>query len=374
MTRPEDYPRRVLVALCGLSPQVVTETIYALAVTRPRPYFPTELHLLTTTEGAQRARLTLLSRSPGYFQKLRGEYGLPPILFDEGQIHVLRGSLRDALDDLRSEEDHRAAANQVTEWIRMFTEDASCSVHVSLAGGRKALGFFAGYALSLLGREQDRLSHVLVTSHFESHPEFFYPPKQSRILYSAPPDSRPMDASEAQIDLAEIPFVRLRRQLPLELLCKPLTFDAAVAAANSAVDIPELRLNLRAESVIASGVAVKMPPADFTFLMWLARRRRRGAECPSEGAPDLESAREYLSARQSAFPDRGPDRLRTQKTLARGMEKGFFLERKSRVNRAFERALGPRASAFQIVCEGSRPHTSYRLGSEIQVVFEEGES
>jgi hypothetical protein len=28
---PHQYPRRVLLAVCGLSPQIVTETIYALA-------------------------------------------------------------------------------------------------------------------------------------------------------------------------------------------------------------------------------------------------------------------------------------------------------------------------------------------------------
>jgi CRISPR-associated protein (TIGR02584 family) len=33
---------------------------------------------------------------------------------------------------------------------------------MSIAGGRKTMGFYAGYALSLYGRAQDRMSHVLV--------------------------------------------------------------------------------------------------------------------------------------------------------------------------------------------------------------------
>jgi CRISPR-associated protein (TIGR02584 family) len=32
-----------------------------------------------------------------------------------------------------------------------------------------------GCALSLFGRPQDRLSHILVTHEFEAHPEFVYP-------------------------------------------------------------------------------------------------------------------------------------------------------------------------------------------------------
>lgn len=31
---PESYPRRVLLAVSGVSPQIVTETVYALAVAR----------------------------------------------------------------------------------------------------------------------------------------------------------------------------------------------------------------------------------------------------------------------------------------------------------------------------------------------------
>jgi CRISPR-associated protein (TIGR02584 family) len=54
----------------GLTPQVVTETLYALAVQRQPPFIPTEIHLLTTAEGAEEARLGLLSADPGWFHRL----------------------------------------------------------------------------------------------------------------------------------------------------------------------------------------------------------------------------------------------------------------------------------------------------------------
>lgn len=65
-----DFPRRVLLAVCGLSPQVLTETIYALAVKRKPLFIPTEIHLVTTQEGARRVRLTLLSHRPGWLGRL----------------------------------------------------------------------------------------------------------------------------------------------------------------------------------------------------------------------------------------------------------------------------------------------------------------
>src|SRR2546427_12173331 len=61
---PQTFPRRLLLAVTGLSPQVVTETLYALTQKVSPAFVPTEIHLLTTAEGAERARLTLLSDDP----------------------------------------------------------------------------------------------------------------------------------------------------------------------------------------------------------------------------------------------------------------------------------------------------------------------
>ena len=58
----------------------------------------------------------------------------------------------------------------ITNLIRAFTADPESALHVSIAGGRKTMGFFLGYALSLYGRAQDKLSHVLVSPPFESSP------------------------------------------------------------------------------------------------------------------------------------------------------------------------------------------------------------
>ncbi len=55
---PASFPRRILLAVSGLSPQIVTETIYALAAKPERNFVPTEVHLITTREGAQRAALS----------------------------------------------------------------------------------------------------------------------------------------------------------------------------------------------------------------------------------------------------------------------------------------------------------------------------
>jgi CRISPR-associated protein (TIGR02584 family) len=85
---PQKCPRRVLLAVTGLSPQIVTETLYALAVASRPAWIPTEIRIITTRKGQENARLTLLSVEPGWFQRLCKEYRLPEIAFSVQHIHV----------------------------------------------------------------------------------------------------------------------------------------------------------------------------------------------------------------------------------------------------------------------------------------------
>ncbi len=56
-TQPHTYPRRILLAVAANSPQIVTETVYALTQhTRPA-CMPTEVHIITTRQGEPFVRL-----------------------------------------------------------------------------------------------------------------------------------------------------------------------------------------------------------------------------------------------------------------------------------------------------------------------------
>ena len=74
------------------------------------------------------------------------------------------------------------------------------------------MSFFIGYALSLFGREQDSLSHVLVSEPFENNRDFFYPSQSPKTIFS--PAGEPLDVSTAKVMLADIPLIRLRSGLP----------------------------------------------------------------------------------------------------------------------------------------------------------------
>ena len=258
------FPRRHLLCIAGLTPQVLTETLYALA-REGTASLPTDIHVLSTEEGIARARLTLLSEQPGWFHRLCDDYQLPAMHFDQNSLQVLTRASGEPLTDIRDGEDNTAAADAVTEWIRRLTADDDAQVHVSLAGGRKTLGFFAGYALSLFGRPQDRLTHVLVNAPFESHPNFFYPTPYPEVIYGLPPDSRPLDSRDAIVTLADIPFVRLRHGLPDGLLKGRASFSATVGMAQRSLGPPRLEIDLARRRLMAGGISVELPRRNSPF-------------------------------------------------------------------------------------------------------------
>jgi CRISPR-associated protein (TIGR02584 family) len=355
--------RRHLLCITGLTPQVVTETLYALYREDPAQ-LPTDIHVLSTDDGIARARLTLLSDQPGWFHRLCADYRLPPMRFGPNSLHELRNGDGQPLSDIRDGADNTNAADMVTEWIRRLTADEADQVHVSLAGGRKTLGFFAGYALSLFGRPQDRLTHVLVSAPYESHPGFFYPTPYSDIIYGQPPDPRPLDSRDAVVTLADIPFVRLRHGLPASLLSGRTSFSLTVQTAQRSLGPPRLEIDAYDGQVRAGGVLIELAPAELAFYLWLAQRAADGRPpipCPPDGVPSSEYATSFLLAYRSVVGTLGDDD-RVVQGLRQGMDKNYFERRKSRVNRALSDALGSAAATYAVQGFGRRPRTAYGLG------------
>lgn len=184
MKQPHQYEKRILLAVSGMSPQILTETLYAIVVAeKETPFIPTEVHLISTQEGARRAILELLHPQTGKFHGLCREYGLTGIQFNEQNVYAIKDKAGMPLNDIKTPKDNEAAADFITEIVSQLTRDNNAALHVSMAGGRKTMGYYLGYALSLYGRAQDRLSHVLVSENYESLPAFFYPTIESFVIY-----------------------------------------------------------------------------------------------------------------------------------------------------------------------------------------------
>lgn len=368
---PSSFRRRVLLCVVGLTPQVVTEALYALAVLRTPPFVPSEIHVATTLEGRERTMLTLLEPVSGALARFNADYPQADVTgaLTPERVHVIQGPDQIALADIGTVEENTIAADFLSNLIRTLTQDEAAALHVSIAGGRKTMGFFAGYALSLFGREQDRLSHVLVSEAFESHPEFFFPPSSPRVLFSR--HGRPVRTDSAQITLAEIPFVRLRHGLPSRLLDGRASYGQAVQEAQRRFGQPSLTLDLGSRRAIAGQRHVPLPPLIFAWLVWLADR------CVTLGPED--GALHWSDADASSFLDAcagilgtvHPSVERARRALAEGMTKEYFEEKKSRYNKLVMTELGREAQPYLITAYGRRPRTRFGLAlpaSAIRIV------
>ncbi len=377
------HARDILICITGLTPQVVTETLYALAVAAPSDQrrLPAEIHVVTTGEGRHRLEHTLLDRSdgaPGELQRLCTDYGLErdAIRFGPETLHVICDPQGRELDDITDPDGNAAVADCINALLRQLTRDPLLRLHVSLAGGRKTMGFYAGYALSLYARPQDELSHVLVNAPFESHPEFFYPPPQPRRL-RLPQTGETVSTASAEVRLARLPFVRLRDGLDPALLDGEIPFSTAVERAQQSLDHPELRLDLTHRKVYLQGHAVRLSSTHFIWLVWFAERARH--DLPP--MPFDESAAKNLLRLIVYLEGHGITPIHEAVAsaaleLEHGQRSNYFERTRSRLNRALSERSGltPRAAErYHIKASGRRPHTGYALDLPPQSIHIEGE-
>ncbi|MCX7865126.1 MAG: CRISPR-associated ring nuclease, partial [Novosphingobium sp.] len=136
-------------------------------------------------------------------------------------------------------------------------------LHVSLAGGRKTMSALVCQALSLLGRAQDCLSHVLIEpAALENDPDFWWPQP---------------DATTAVVRLHCMPFLRIGAWLePERLLPANATFQQAVDLANAALLANSLRIDLSRASIAVAGQELELAPSQLAILALAALAALRG--------------------------------------------------------------------------------------------------
>lgn len=270
--------RRVLFCVTGLTPQIITECLYVLMVERGEHV--DEVRVITTVGGKQRIVELLLDPMRGKFFEFCRDYGFDrsSIRFDETTVELLRRPGGPALEDIRTVEENEYAGDQICEAVRRLTADAGTRIHASAAGGRKTMGIYLTAAMQLLGRWEDTLSHVLVGEDFEAHPEFFYKPPEPRLLLTH--DGRQVSTAEAEICLADIPFIRLRG---LGTGWQPEdvgNYAGLVRRTQKDLDLAEsaqeMRIDLRERKVMVADRSVQLPPREFFYYLLFVRTRREG--------------------------------------------------------------------------------------------------
>jgi CRISPR-associated protein (TIGR02584 family) len=278
----------VLLAVTGMTPAVLTETVWALAHENPS-VIPDTVVVVTTRKGRELLTNEVLSpltaggddlwsclRKAILGKKLeQGDKRLnlePPRVITAPNPRTGRSI---ELEDFRTSAENDAMADFVLEQVRGFVGNPGINLITSIAGGRKTLGALLYASMSLLGRETDRLTHVLVSEPFDSFgvtPRFYYPKQPAQQLKTA--EGRILLAAQAQIDLGDIPFVPLRNLFERDLVTQPHSFTELVkrcrAKVNEAVH-RNVKLTIRrsANKITVNGVDVKTTTVQQVLMLFM---------------------------------------------------------------------------------------------------------
>ncbi len=292
------------------------------------------------------------------------------------------------LADIRSVEENNCAADQICEIVHELAKDDNTRIHASVAGGRKTMSIYLTTAMQLFGRAQDRLSHVLVSEDFETHPDFFYIPPNPRHLEIKDRQGnaiKTVSTADAQIHLADIPFIRLRGLRSDWLHSNGHSYGKLVEQAQKDLDLSEslhdLRIDLRQRSVAVVTCVVRLPKREFFFYTLFAHLRKQGEGWVALDEIDhnrLDEAFRFITAASGV--ERGLDDYQLEGgfnfigTLLDQMEKDYegfqngFFQVKSRLNRHLEQA-GLR-KPYLIEASGDYGSTRYGLPVEPErIVF-----
>ncbi len=362
--------KSVLLAVCGLAPQVITETLYAL---HREGRSVDAIRVITTAKGKRCCIAQLFGAGDGHYLRYLEDYGFSPDEIDFGPQHVRAVTAPDGreIDDLaRVEESEWFLAACLEEAFNWCNRD-DWRVFFSIAGGRKTMGASLMIAAQFYARPWDRVYHVLVSPEFESSAEFFYPPPTSRKVQLFDEKGQPYlkETRYAQVTLVPMPFISVRDRLSPELLKRP---ESPGALMSSLVrdNPPVLVVDCQGRKIAWRGRELDMTPAHLALYAFFALQKR-SANCGRDRCGNCTDC--YLD--WEAINARAGEIARIYQTLRpyypgrEGSESGItaiskenFNSYKSKIRGILERAYGPyELHLLEISSEGSRPDTRYGI-------------
>lgn len=379
MTQPQTPPiKKILFSILGTSPQILTETVYALTQNEPS-FVPDEIFVLTTAFGAEQCVRGLFQINGGWFNKLCQIYNLTDIAFSPSHVICIKNDQGESISDIRTPEDNRAVANQISKMIKNFTSNPQIHLHVSIAGGRKTMGFYAGYALSMFGRDQDQLSHVLVQEKFESELDFYFPTPYSEVFPSRRQPDLYIDKKDAVVELAYLPFVRMRHAIDEKLLANIENFNDMVSLLERQLRHERKKIELLVSdlSLRIANTTITLTRMNFIFYYWAAKKCLNGEVIRYDFQPgdsvSLTYSTELFVCVDEIFAE-GSDEHTTacedfETRFRNGLKRRFLDDRKIEIKEILTQNLGVNAPPYLIEKVANDKANALKLKPEqIQIV------
>lgn len=225
--------RIVLIATMGSSPAVLTETVWALAHMK-KPIVPDEIVVLSARNSVDKMKRDLLEGSDPVWGRLLSALKKDKIsidgklIFGSMSIHIIPDARKNEMWDLRSSEDNLLAADFMMQEIRKYSEPPDTEIIASIAGGRKTMSALLLSCMTLLGREEDKVVHVLLPEELEggAEPPFYFP--QKGVTHVSKRTGKKYKGDKLRSELFEVPFVRMRGWYNEKFKTNPPTYLSLV--------------------------------------------------------------------------------------------------------------------------------------------------
>jgi len=290
---PSDRWKDVLLAGVGMSPAVLTETVWALAHREKEPIVPHSIQIVTTKSGHEALIQSLFDE--GGWKRLVSALardGLPV----DNRLHfgpassfftvLAKPDGSEDLDDIVTAEDSESVADTVMRAVRSLTTEPGTRVIASIAGGRKTLSALMTSCMTLLGRSQDMVCHVLVSPPYDNprlEPPFLFPEKG--VKHRLPDATKGVLSVRAQVNLTEIPVVKVRglyekeyRQIPGDYMTLVRRIQGTTPEP---ANYPEIVVDMNTASLSAGRMVVRLSAMEFALTLTLVRMLKEDGHLPA---------------------------------------------------------------------------------------------
>lgn len=317
--------KNLLICVSGLTPQVVTETLYCLAVKQKTQV--DEIYVLTTRRGRDvilgKDQHPATPKTPlkKEIEALCQKYKIKKPAFDENDTYIIVAKEESIeLSDIRSDKDNILFPNKVCEFIQTKTASADNIMYCSITGGRKSMSVHLANALSLFARENDKLLHVLTKEEHEF--KGFYPTSK-------------IEAKD--LELSEIPFVRLRSLLLPEIKEQNFLkykFDQIVTLTQSQLKIisdkTKLIVDVERREIRYGTDSISLEPMEFLFYYLFIDSKTKGIQKISvEDFTSDETRVRFAEYFNEYFPNHY---IKEKRWYKKGFSKEDFRIKRSKVN------------------------------------------
>ena len=330
--------RKILIAGMGTSPAVLTNAVWALAHGE-KPVVPDEIVVFITKNGKTLLKKELFDDGVwADMLKSLSREGIDiegKLIFGETSIRSIPDVRGNEIDDLRTGDDNLRAADFMLGELRKYTEDNGTELHVSIAGGRKTMSALLFSCMSLLGREQDKVYHVLLPPALEGGvtPTFYYPKRGT--TYTARGTGKRYKSKDLQCELFEVPFVRMRGWYQEKFKAIPPSYRMLISkvqtVAPPAIAYPEIEIDAWNGWVTLNGRQVAMSRPCFAALVALASgcetKKLHARLCQlhaQHGAAECDWLSTFRAGSLFANPGFAEDTSKTLSNLRRSLSAAGF--------------------------------------------------